>query len=552
MRPRGVLLPAFFLSFVVPSFAIPSISNGGFDGSSLLPYGGILNPSSGRLEIRGVVGGRKKRYIIEREGAKSCCKDKLCKSLLGEILEKNCKCKACPLGQVPFSASQCKNECPSGTVKTPDGKGCCPAGQKQNPTGDACELDCGKERPGPDGKCPTKSQEDKDKENRKGKCPLGQMLDPIEGGQDINTPNPKCVPDDFDNCGPGEIPQTRSPGDNDPNKKADCAKPDEKNRKKCDPKRHYTEVNVYEDGNGKKVASETCKPTRKFQEKKKGRLDRMKEWKQKKWDSEKGERDKKKNEKLQKENEEKDRKDREQKEQEKQKNEQDRKQRDKEGKQLRMGKCLPVVGLIEAFGAAAGLKRSAEIESREGESEYEWVADYFDEDFVQGEDILQYWPSDVNLDETIDINSDAYVSLWWDLVQGKLLREGVQVDSRPQSPKAHTATPTLTTGYSSIGNSTSLSHDPEKRFVQLIPILADLALFAGRMAAAFLSRLGSVLSRISPRLAQIAKNTDRLFKVAPKGQGAQGGREAMKNAATRISKNTNWKDCLTKGRPNGF
>jgi hypothetical protein len=75
------------------SAAAPSVSEE-LEGS-VLPFGAIDNPGSEHLVIRGVVGGRKKRYVIERQEKKKCCREKMCLSLKAEIMDKDCKCKKC-------------------------------------------------------------------------------------------------------------------------------------------------------------------------------------------------------------------------------------------------------------------------------------------------------------------------------------------------------------------------------------------------------------------------------------------------------------------------
>ena len=86
---------------IAPVIASPSVSHASLEELGLLPYGSdLVSRSANHLEIRGVVEGRQKRYIIRREESGKCCREKTCKSLYGEYLDGNeCKCKNCPAGK---------------------------------------------------------------------------------------------------------------------------------------------------------------------------------------------------------------------------------------------------------------------------------------------------------------------------------------------------------------------------------------------------------------------------------------------------------------------
>ena len=96
MCPSKLLhILAVFLS-VRPLLAVPSIVNEDLNGQ-LLPFGAsVINSDSDHLAVRGVVGGRKKRYVIERDEERRCCRQKQCLSLKAEFLDKDCKCNKCP------------------------------------------------------------------------------------------------------------------------------------------------------------------------------------------------------------------------------------------------------------------------------------------------------------------------------------------------------------------------------------------------------------------------------------------------------------------------
>tara|TARA_R110002003_G_scaffold9_5_gene392 strand:- start:25449 stop:25853 length:405 start_codon:yes stop_codon:yes gene_type:complete len=116
-HPRLKALVCLYL-LTRTTFSMPSFDHGSFDEGSLLRLGGILYPRSEPFEIRGVYGGRKKRYIVERDEPSACskeCKEKpICMPTLGEII-KDCKCQKCPLNSIPgIGGSSCEENCPEG------------------------------------------------------------------------------------------------------------------------------------------------------------------------------------------------------------------------------------------------------------------------------------------------------------------------------------------------------------------------------------------------------------------------------------------------------
>jgi len=117
MAPDIVLKALVCLGLLAgTTVSMPSFDQGSFDSGSILPLGGILNArSDGPFEVRGVYGGRKKRYIVERKEA--CCKNKpICLSVVGEFI-KDCKCTKCPAGKVPApGGASCQDNCPQGTA----------------------------------------------------------------------------------------------------------------------------------------------------------------------------------------------------------------------------------------------------------------------------------------------------------------------------------------------------------------------------------------------------------------------------------------------------
>jgi hypothetical protein len=103
-----------------PTFSMPSFDHGSFEGAALLALGSVLKPRAEPFEIRGVYGGRKKRYIVERDEPRSCCKETLiCWPSVGMIL-KDCKCQKCPTGFPALGGNSCQDNCPDGKTSFPD------------------------------------------------------------------------------------------------------------------------------------------------------------------------------------------------------------------------------------------------------------------------------------------------------------------------------------------------------------------------------------------------------------------------------------------------
>jgi hypothetical protein len=118
MAPGAVLKSLCLLWLLAQTaFSMPSFDHGSFDDGSLLAFGSVLHPRSEPYEIRGVYGGRKKRFIVEREEPSSCskeCKEKIiCMPTIGMIL-KDCKCQKCPTGVPTIDGKSCQDDCPQG------------------------------------------------------------------------------------------------------------------------------------------------------------------------------------------------------------------------------------------------------------------------------------------------------------------------------------------------------------------------------------------------------------------------------------------------------
>lgn len=265
---------------------------------------------------------------------------------------------------------RCKKKCRGRRVKDPnDCRRCvpCAPGKKPDPDHNTCISD----------------GNSNDDENKK-RCPDGAVPDPKQGPQELDATTFYCTIDDQKDCKPPKLSETRPNGkENDGPFKPKCLDPDENDKTKCDEKKQFAEVSVGPNGKAKK----TCRPTRQYQDKKKSRWSKMKDKFKAKWENDKGARKDK----------EEARKDRSKKIQEGRK----KKAQDKK-KRIKSYKC-GMATAIEVGQEIAGLIPTDSHRRRDGnkdiESYMDMVACYFDVEFVQDDQFLEYFPSDVNVDE---------------------------------------------------------------------------------------------------------------------------------------------------------
>jgi hypothetical protein len=113
MAPITVLKSLSWLVLFSKNFAV--LANPSADSLSPLDSHALslLHARSSPLEIRGVYNGRKRRYIVERQDdSRKCCKEKLCLTLMGQILDENCKCEKCVTGFPALDGKSCQEDCP--------------------------------------------------------------------------------------------------------------------------------------------------------------------------------------------------------------------------------------------------------------------------------------------------------------------------------------------------------------------------------------------------------------------------------------------------------
>lgn len=168
----------------------------------------------------------------------------------------NSKCKDCPAGQKPSpDNSRCLRE----------DTGC--ADDEYQKDDKTCER-CGDNKKGDkDGK--TCVDKNKSSSGKQGKCPNGQVLNPAKGGQDENTENPSCIPDDDLQCEDGKKAGTRSKKNaSDANMKPTCGV-EENPDFSCSDSKLYDHKKVNDDGK----IEHSCRSTEKTEDEKKKKYD---------------------------------------------------------------------------------------------------------------------------------------------------------------------------------------------------------------------------------------------------------------------------------------
>ncbi|KAG7118433.1 hypothetical protein HYQ44_005576 [Verticillium longisporum] len=197
----------------------------------------------------------------------------------------------------------------------------------------------------------------------------------------------------------------------------------------------------------------------------------------------------------------------------------DKQDEDKRKKVRRMGRCLALVPL--GMGAVAAA---------------EFADEFFDEEYLEDMDLLQFWPEHLPIDpwgqEADDsvYESDDYINKWVTVGEG--------VESRSISLRA--IAKDRATRYSPVTDiavrSEEHMHQLEERcpFCFLIPIFAAVA----RTAAA----VGSAAARAGITLARGA------IRVA-KGRGSKRTKKEQTDGARKVSENRNWLNCLRKADP---
>jgi hypothetical protein len=224
-----------------------------------------------------------------------------------------------------------------------------------------------------------------------------------------------------------------------------------------------------------------------------------------------------------------------------------------------MGKCNPIIALL--IGAATN---AAQNSKRDDEHPYDWTSWFFDEDFVSSDERIKDWNKwlekwSADLDERkrslyVNCNFVGKRSLER-RCSAKRSLEGDWYDDDDFDADFDTLSANNTSvieRYAGPTNPATVSArdliDLEKRnpFAWLFSILAQ---FGTRVATGVVARVTASVAANSPRLANLLKNTERLFQVAKPGEGAKSGLRGMENAKDIIKKDKNWLKCLKEGIP---
>ena len=129
--------------------------------------------------------------------------------------------------------------------------------------------------------CPNGQKPDKDQTKcvpnggkEQGKCENGKVLDPMAGGQDANTENPKCISDDDNKCPEGQRAESRRKGrDVDESTYEPSCATDEDPDFKCDDPNTYNHKTIQDD-----KIRHSCRSTKKHDDDKINKYDeRVKE-----------------------------------------------------------------------------------------------------------------------------------------------------------------------------------------------------------------------------------------------------------------------------------
>ncbi|KAF6827761.1 hypothetical protein CMUS01_08863 [Colletotrichum musicola] len=200
----------------------------------------------------------------------------------------------------------------------------------------------------------------------------------------------------------------------------------------------------------------------------------------------------------------------------------------KRRKVRRMSRCLPLVPL--AMGAAVV-------------DEY---AELFDEDWTESMEMLEFWPEGLEIDEWIDDKSDEifekedYIDKWVKVGNGE--KRDASLASSPETPTVTLAPVYRNVDHAKVPNkfvreaatTTALivrDHELDKRcpFCFLIPIFAAVA---------------RTVAQVVARVAQVSRGAVKIGK----GMNRRDRRD-KRGASEKISKDKNWRNCLSGRDP---
>ncbi|KAL9617621.1 MAG: hypothetical protein Q9160_007587 [Pyrenula sp. 1 TL-2023] len=241
----------------------------------------------------------------------------------------------------------------------------------------------------------------------------------------------------------------------------------------------------------------------------------------------------------------------------------------KDQRKTRMGKCLTIVPLMMGVGGAIGLP---------GGDPYSWCNNWFDENFINDDQLMTYWSRDltdidwnVNMD---DQSENGFLSLWTKRIQNEEERDsehctcGIcsrdldelrEVEKRCPAKKRDEEQARWKREQAELAKTRDLAlrHANANaalmtRQAQAVPIIGNIVEVVLEFLGVF-SRFASTIARGASRLMQLVKKGEKFLSVARKGEKINSkGPDDMKDAASKISKNDNlWKACLRGKGPAG-
>lgn len=196
-------------------------------------------------------------------------------------------------------------------------------------------------------------------------------------------------------------------------------------------------------------------------------------------------------------------------------------------------------------GGAAGLPK---------DNPFEWCSNWFDEEYVNDDQMMTYWPStltDVDWSINMDDQGDTgFLHLWTDKINQEAATDavchcGICTRDNGEALELQKRCPPRTRDIA-IRNADLITRQ------STLPIIGSII----EVVLSFLSRFMTVAARVAAgasRLVQLINKGEKFLKIARKGEKVLSkGADDMKNAADKISKNNKlWQNCLRGKGPNG-
>ncbi|KAL9618116.1 MAG: hypothetical protein Q9160_007123 [Pyrenula sp. 1 TL-2023] len=228
-------------------------------------------------------------------------------------------------------------------------------------------------------------------------------------------------------------------------------------------------------------------------------------------------------------------------------------------KKTRMGECLPLTALM------------LPLDILPAADPFQWASEYFDEDFVGSDDMMQNWPDDVSYTREADIDFDKMQHAWmkqvndikedeeWDqnhpsicglIAGGKNKRcQGKKVRrDGPMGPSLPLPVP-----ISNVRSMIPRAKHSKRQFQILGAILEACGIFL-RAASGIIPDIVTSATRLA---SLVARGARQALSLARSG-ASKASRQEMKDATEKIVKDAEkkeirkeWKNCLSGKGPDG-